>query len=106
MSVHRFQFSPQIPFPDAEASLLLARWGTESLHGPTRARLEARCRTDEDLRIVELDASSEVGRDMSRLFLGFLEHEFPASQYRVEVVETCFDEPGRLQPPVEDGISL
>lgn len=92
MPIHRFKFGPQVPFSDAEASLLLARWGTESLHGPARARLEARCRTDEPQRMIELDASSEAGQNMSRLFLGFLQQEFPASHYTVDVVDRCFEE--------------
>ena len=96
--VHRFEFDPRVSFSDAEASLLLARWGTESLHGSTRARLEARCRTDDDRRTIEIDASSVAGRTLSRLFLGFVEQEFSASQYRVDVLDGPFASKSVISP--------
>ena len=39
--VYRTTFAPGVPREDVEASLLLAIWGTQSLHGEVQARLDA-----------------------------------------------------------------
>ena len=44
--VYRYQFSPTVEMNDVEASLLLAVFAAESLHGEVQVRLDAaHCRS-------------------------------------------------------------
>ena len=57
------------------------RNGTES-----RVRLEASHVMDADGRTCVIDASGNVGRDLNRLFVGFVRHEFGEDAFRVDRV--------------------
>jgi hypothetical protein len=80
----RFTFDPSIPLEDIAASLLLARWATEALHGEPVVVLEARHTLDAEKHECIVEALSAAGRDLARLFLGFLRREFAPSLFRVE----------------------
>jgi hypothetical protein len=75
-TVYRYRFGPDVPFDEVELTLLLAFWGTESLHGQAQVRLDAGLATDRPGRSCIIDAGSPVGSDMNRLFVGFLRREF------------------------------
>jgi hypothetical protein len=77
-----------VPAEDVEAALLLALWGTESLHGEVQVRLEAVYSFDPTGRIGVIDAGTPVGRDLNRLFLGFLQREFGPDSFRVNRIAT------------------
>lgn len=82
--VQRFQFHESANLADAEAALLLAVWSTESLHGETAVRLDAPYQFDRETRECIVDESHEVGRDLSRLMLGFLRRELNDGDFSVE----------------------
>jgi hypothetical protein len=59
--LYRYSFPPHVPIEEVEATLLLAIWGTESLHGEAQVRLDA-----------------------AHLLDGFLGREFGPESFRVE----------------------
>ena len=82
--VYRYQFSPAVEMDDVEASLLLAVFAAESLHGEVRVRLDAAHCLDRDRRACVIDAGTPVGMDLNRLFLGFIRREYGNDAFRVE----------------------
>lgn len=86
--LYRYAFTVDVPLEDVEASLLLAVLATESLHGETQVRLDAAHYFDRDRRACVIDAGTTVGRDVNRLFVGFLRREFGEDVFRVERVSS------------------
>ncbi|MEX1231114.1 MAG: hypothetical protein WEB58_12790 [Planctomycetaceae bacterium] len=82
--VYRYEFQPDVPLDEVENSLLLAVMGAEALHGESQTRLDAAHLLDRDKRACVIDASPPVGRDLNRLFIGFLRREFGDDSFRVE----------------------
>lgn len=85
--LYRYSFPPHVPVEDIEATLLLALWGAESLHGESQVRLDAAHFLDPDRRACVIDAGTPVGRDVNRLFVGFVRREFGTDAFRVERVD-------------------
>jgi hypothetical protein len=86
--VYRYSIQPHVPLDEVEASLLLALLATESLHGEAQVRLDASHYLDPDRRACVIDAGTLVGRDVNRLFVGFLRREFGEDAFRVERVDS------------------
>ena len=93
--VYRYSFSPAVPMAEAEESLLLAVLAAESLHGQSRVRMDASYCVDAERRACVIDATSQVGRDICRIFTGFALREFGEDAFKVRRVE---DVPGVPQP--------
>lgn len=85
--VYRYSFAASVPFEEVESSLLLAVMAAESLHGQAQVRLDAGHALDGDKRRLVIDAGTLVGRDLNRLFLGFVSREFGEDSFRVERVD-------------------
>lgn len=83
-NIYRYTFAPDVSLEDVECTLLLAFWGTESLHGETQVRLEVGCLLDKQRRACVIDAGSPAGQDLNRLFIGFIRRELAASAFRLE----------------------
>jgi hypothetical protein len=81
--VYRYEFAESVDIAEAEASFMLATLATTSLHGELRVRLEARHVFSAESHSCVIDARGEVGRDLNRLFLGFVTREFGADSFRV-----------------------
>jgi hypothetical protein len=88
-SVYRYRFSPSLDLAEVQSTVTLALMATESLHGETRVRLEQRHTFDAAARVCTIDASSEVGSDLNRLFLGFISREFGQDSFDVERIAAC-----------------
>jgi len=88
LPVYRYVFDQSVSMAELEATLLLAIIATESLHGESQARLDLGHAFDAEKRAVVIDASTEVGRDFSRLFVGFVSREFGRESFQVERVTT------------------
>lgn len=87
--LYRYEFPPEVPVEEVEASLLLALLATESLHGEVQVRLDASHYLDADRRACVIDAGTPVGRDINRLFVGFLRREFGEDAFSVERVDSA-----------------
>jgi hypothetical protein len=84
--VYRYTFPTTQPPEDLEITLLLAILATESLHGEVAVRLDAKHFLDAERRVCVIDAGSVVGRDLNRLFAGFLRRDF-GDDFHVERVD-------------------
>ena len=83
-TIHKFHLGEQVDSAAAKESLLLAELAARCLYGEARTRLEAVFRFDGEARICEIDAASEVGQSIARIFAGFLAREFGERSFRVE----------------------
>ncbi len=91
--IYRYRFNSTVDITDVEASLLLALLATESLHGESQVRLEASHAMDVEGRTCVIDADSNVGRDLNRLFVGFVRREFGEEAFRVERISLPTHQP-------------
>lgn len=82
--VYRYTLGGQVSMHDAEETLLLALLGTESIYGAAQTRLDVAHSMDENGRAFVIDAATQVGQDLNRLFAGFLLREFGPDSFRVE----------------------
>ncbi len=82
--IYRYSFSAGVSLRDVEESLLLAVLATESLHGRSLVRLDASFCLDEKKQSCVVDAGTEVGRYIARIFTGFLTREFGEEAFTVE----------------------
>jgi len=84
--LYRYNFDSKVPIRDVEESLLLAVLAAESLHGRSLVRLDASFCLDSQKRSCIVDAATEVGRAIARIFTGFLTREFGEESFKVERV--------------------
>jgi len=80
---YRFEFAEQIPLEEAEMTLQLALIAAEGLFGSARVRLDAGYRVDEARRVIAVDAGTEVGAAVVRVFVGFAMREFGESSIQI-----------------------
>lgn len=85
--IYRYSFRRHVPLEDVEATLVLALMGAESLHGEAQVRLDAAHFLDSERGACVIDASTSVGRDFNRLFVGFVRREFGVDAFTVERVD-------------------
>lgn len=82
--VYRYVFEPGVLFAEVLATLDLALIAVESLHGESRSRLDARFTDDPTKRAVVIDASTDVGRALNQVFIGYARREFGEDAVSVE----------------------
>ena len=82
--IYRYNFDSKVPIRDVEESLLLAVLAAESLHGRALVRLDASFSLDPKKRACVVDAATEVGQAIARIFTGFLGREFGEESFKVE----------------------
>lgn len=85
--VYRYEFKDEVPAVEVETTLVLSLFGVESLHGEAQTRLDVQYAFDAKRRVVVIDAGTPVGRDLNRLFIGFMTREFGPGSFRVERVQ-------------------
>jgi hypothetical protein len=83
-TLYRYQLKDGVPLQDVQETLFLAVLATESLHGGSQVRLDAAFCLDEERRSCVIDADTQVGQDLARIFTGFLRREFGEQAFRVE----------------------
>ena len=98
MELYRYAFHTEVPLEEIEVTLLLALFAAESLHGESQVQLDAAHHLDEGQVALVIDAGTLVGRDLNRLFVGFLRREFGADAFQVERVENLTVSPSREVP--------
>jgi hypothetical protein len=85
--LYRYRFSNRVATEEVEGALLLAVLALESLHGAAQVRLDADHAFDAVSRTCVVDGSTSVGRDLNRLFYGFVVREFGEDNVAVERIE-------------------
>ncbi|MBN2291561.1 MAG: hypothetical protein JXM70_03990 [Pirellulales bacterium] len=91
--IYRYIFDSSLNMTDIESSLLLAIVATESLHGECQVRLDAAHNFNPARRVCVIDAGTPVGRDLNRLFTGFVAREFGPNTFTVRRVRDCDHKP-------------
>lgn len=81
---YRFRFGDRITNQQVETRLLLAGINTENVFGESVMRLDASFRFDPATRVCEIDAGTEVGRHIAKLFVAYISKEFGDAAYEVE----------------------
>ena len=64
--------------------MLLTTMAVESLHGRSSLRLDSAFTMESQKRTVAVDACTTVGRDISRIFTGYLTRQFGEELFKVE----------------------
>ena len=85
--IYRYVFDSGVDFSEVTATLDLAFIAIESLHGESRARLDARFTSEPSRRTVVLDATTPVGQALNQVFVGFARREFGEDAFAVRRVE-------------------
>lgn len=85
--MYRFELERSVPIDEAEMSLHLALFAVEGLFGQARVRLEARYHVDEPRNVIVVDATTEVGAAVVRVFTSLLLHEFGGDGFSVRRAE-------------------
>ena len=80
----RYRFDATVPVQELEGTLLLAVLAAESLHGEATVALDARFAIDPERCTLVIDAGTDAGRTIARVFGGYVRHEFGAGSYTVE----------------------
>jgi len=85
--VFAYTFPAAVALTSVESTMDLAVLAVESLHGDAQVRLDIRHLLDRAQRKCLVDATSQAGRDLNRIFAGFLMEELGADGFDVERVE-------------------
>ena len=93
--IYRYTFSEKVPFQEIEESMLLATLAVESIHGRSSLRLDAAFTLDSKQRIAAVDACTDVGRDIARVFTCFVTKQFGEELFKVERVSDNSASPDR-----------
>lgn len=81
--IFKYGFAETVPMPDVEAAFVLAVIATEALYGESETRLLVEHAMDVSAHTCVIDASTDLGRDLNRLFVGFLRREFGDASFSV-----------------------
>jgi hypothetical protein len=79
----KFYFDLSVSIQEAEGTLQLALMAVGSMYGPDRMRLEAQTKLCLAQRTCSIDISTEVGRSLAAIFLGYVRREFGDQAMRV-----------------------
>ena len=78
-----YQFTESVTSDEIESTLMLAVMGVESLYGESQVRMDAIHQFDWENHQCRIDASTDIGRSLNRLFTGYLMREFPGEAFEV-----------------------
>lgn len=87
-TVYRFTFSRAADLTEVEATLHLALYASEGLFGAARVRLEFGYRLDGERNAILVDATTEVGSVIARIFTSLLLREIGEDTFEVRAVES------------------
>jgi hypothetical protein len=81
---YRYRFADRVGLRDAGDTLLLSVLAVEGLFGAARVRMDFAFATDEAIRVIVVDASTDVGQAVSGIFTAFLSREFGPDAFCVK----------------------
>jgi len=84
---YRYRFKEGVDLQEAENTLLLAVLAVEGLYGEARVRMDAGYAIDQSIRVIVVDASTEVGQSVNSIFTAYLLREFGRLSFHVRRVE-------------------
>ena len=83
-NLYRYVFAEEVNLEEVEAVLLLSVMATECLHGRQQTRLDASYFFDPKKNACIIDAGTPIGRDLSRIFTGFVVLEYGSESFTVD----------------------
>ncbi len=83
---YQYKFGGDVPMDQVEETLLLATLAVECLLGRSGIRLDAAFDLDPAARRGTISATTEAGKQIAKIFTGFLAHEFGEETFEVERV--------------------
>lgn len=81
--VYRFQFADDTDMEEVEKTLFLSILAVGFLHGEAAVRLDAGYAVDAEKRVVAVDAATETGRAVTRVFTGFCILEYGDENFSI-----------------------
>lgn len=84
--VVRYLFRDDISRDEVEATLVLSVMAVTALVGESAVQIDARCAMDPDRCMCVIDAGTETGRSIARVFAGLSTKEFGTEAFVVERV--------------------
>jgi len=86
-TVYKFTFDDSVAMDDVERVLVLSAIPVESIHGEAAMLVDGRFAVNKRRRTCLIDAESQLGNDLARVFTGFLNTSAGGS-FRVDFEET------------------
>jgi len=83
MQQYKFTFRRHIDIEGVADALTLSILRAENLHGRSKVRMDGWWRFDRQRRSCVIDAATEVGKSIARLFTGYLSKEFGERSFHV-----------------------
>lgn len=83
---YNYKFKEGAPIDEIGDLLFLAALAVESLHGRSSLRLDGTFQLQKPERICQISASTQVGRDIARIFTGFLCHQIGEKSFEVRLI--------------------
>ncbi|MEE9368720.1 MAG: hypothetical protein V3V05_07630 [Pontiella sp.] len=76
MEHYTYRFAPDVPSQEMEDTFMLALLAVESLYGHSRVRMESRFKVDKENRTCLIEAMTQIGSDLAKIFTGFSTKEY------------------------------
>ena len=86
-TVYKFTFDDNVAMDDVERILALSTIPVESIHGESAMLVDGRFAVNKRRRTCLIDADSQLGNDLARVFTGFLNVN-SSGCFRVDFAET------------------
>lgn len=86
-TVYKFTFDDSVAMDDVEQILALSIIPMESIHGESAMMVDGRFAVNKRRRTCLIDAESQLGKDLARVFAGFLNAK-AGGCFRVDFEET------------------
>ena len=81
-----YRFASEVPLPEIEGTLLLAVLAVAALVGEAAVQIDGRYTLDPEQGVCLIDAGTETGRSIAKVFTGLANQEFGSSAFVVERV--------------------
>jgi hypothetical protein len=85
-TIYRYRFGPQVQHREVEQTLRVAAVAVEGLYSTAAMNMDVCWCLSQVWRVCTIDASSDVGRDLSLIFTNFLIRQFGRESFEVEAL--------------------
>jgi hypothetical protein len=83
-----YRFTEDAPIEEVGDILCLAALATESLHGRSSLRLDGTFLLEKEKRQCLVNAATQVGRDLARIFTGYLAEQIGEKAFKVRLADS------------------
>lgn len=86
-TVYKIQFAKKLPVGMVDYHLMTAALAAQSLYGRNAVRLDGAARLNTKNRTVTIDAETQVGVDLAKMFMGFMTNDYGEKSFVVTKTE-------------------